>query len=114
MNDFRFWAPTEVIFGKDAECKTGAVASCYGKKALLVYGMQSAKKSGLLDRVEESLKNANIEYKEFGGAKANPTLSHAKEGIKEALDFGADLIIGIGGGSAIDTAKAIAHGAANP
>ena len=114
MNDFRFWAPTEVIFGKDAECKTGAVASCYGKKALLVYGMQSAKKSGLLGRVEESLKNADIEYKEFGGAKANPTLAHAREGIKEALAFGADLIIGIGGGSAIDTAKAIAHGAANP
>lgn len=114
MNDFRYWAPTEVIFGKDAENKTGEVAVKYGRKALLVYGMSSAKKSGLLDRVEESLKKSDIEYKEFGGAVSNPTLSHAREGIKEALDFGADLIIGIGGGSAIDTAKAIAHGAANP
>jgi alcohol dehydrogenase YqhD (iron-dependent ADH family) len=60
------------------------------------------------------LEKYGVTYKEFAGAKANPTLVHAQEGVKEALSFCTDLIIGIGGGSAIDTAKAIAHGAANP
>lgn len=114
MDNFRYYAPTEVIFGKNAEEKTGETAAKYGKRALLVYGKGSVVKSGLLDNVKGSLKDAGIEYKDFGGAKPNPTLAHAEDGIKEALEFGSDLIIGIGGGSAIDTAKAIAHGAANP
>ncbi|MBQ4483018.1 MAG: iron-containing alcohol dehydrogenase [Lachnospiraceae bacterium] len=114
MDNFRYYAPTEVIFGKNAEEKTGETAAKYGKRALLVYGKGSVVKSGLLDKVKGSLKDAGIEYKDFGGAKPNPTLAHAEDGIKEALEFGSDLIIGIGGGSAIDTAKAIAHGAANP
>jgi alcohol dehydrogenase YqhD (iron-dependent ADH family) len=113
MENFRFYAPTEVVFGKDVENQTGETAAKYGKKALLVYGKGSVVKSGLLGRVEKSLSDAGIEYKEFGGAKPNPTLAHAREGIKEAVAFGADMIIGVGGGSAIDTAKAIAHGAAN-
>lgn len=113
MENFKFYAPTEVIFGKDVENQTGETACKYGKKALLVYGKGSVIKSGLLGRVEKSLADASVEYKEFGGAKPNPTLAHAKDGIKEALSFGADMIIGIGGGSAIDTAKAIAHGTAN-
>ncbi|MBO4433215.1 MAG: iron-containing alcohol dehydrogenase [Clostridia bacterium] len=114
MNDFRFFSPTEVVFGKDSENKTGEVAAKYGSRALLVYGKGSVIKSGLLDRVTLSLKKAGISYELFGGAQPNPTLSHAEGGVKVALKFGADLIIGIGGGSAIDTAKAIAHGAANP
>lgn len=113
MENFRFYAPTEVVFGKDVENQTGETAVKYGKKALLVYGKGSVVKSGLLGRVEKSLSDAGVEYKEFGGAKPNPTLAHAREGVKEALSFGADLIIGVGGGSAIDTAKAIAHGTAN-
>ena len=113
MDNFKFYAPTEVIFGKDTENETGETAAKYGKKALLVYGKGSVVKSGLLGRVEKSLTDAGIEYKEFGGAKPNPTLAHAEEGVKEAVSFGADMIIGIRGGSAIDTAKAIAHGAAN-
>ena len=114
MDNFRFFAPTEVIFGKDVEMQTGETAQKYGSKALLVYGKGSVVKSGLLERVEKSLSDAGIAYEEFGGAKPNPTLAHAIEGVKKALLFGADLIIGVGGGSAIDTAKAIAHGAANP
>ncbi len=114
MDSFVFYAPTKVVFGKDAESKTGETAASYGKKALLVFGKSSVVKSGLLSRVEDSLKSAGIEYKEFGGAQPNPTLSHAEEGVKEAVAFGADIIIGVGGGSAIDTAKGIAHGAANP
>ncbi|WP_026524169.1 iron-containing alcohol dehydrogenase [Butyrivibrio sp. MB2005] len=114
MNEFRYYAPTEVVFGKDVENKTGETAAKYGKKALLVYGKESVVKSGLLSRVQKSLADAGISYEDFGGAKPNPTLAHAEEGVQKALDFGADMIIGVGGGSAIDTAKAIAHGAANP
>ncbi len=114
MNDFKFYAPTEVNFGRNAEEKTGEVAAKYGSRALLVYGKSSVIKSGLLSRVKKSLDESRITYRDFGGAKPNPTLAHAEEGVKEAIDFGADMIIAVGGGSAIDTAKAIAHGAANP
>ena len=114
MNDFRFFAPTEVVFGKDAENKTGECAARYGSRALLVYGRGSAEKNGLLERVTASLEKAGVAYSLFGGARPNPTLAHAEDGVRKAIGFGADLIIGVGGGSAIDTAKAIAHGAANP
>ena len=114
MDNFKYYTPTEVIFGRGVEDKTGETAAKYGKKALLVFGKGSVIKSGLLSRVEASLKDAGVGYKEFGGAQPNPTLSHAEEGVKEAVSFGADMIIGVGGGSAIDTAKGIAHGAANP
>ncbi len=113
MENFKYYTPTEVIFGRDAESSIGETAAKYGKKALLVYGKGSVVKSGLLDRVHASLQTAGVEYKDFGGAKPNPTLAHAEEGVKEALAFGADMIVGVGGGSAIDTAKAIAHGTAN-
>ena len=114
MDNFKLYLPTQVIFGKGTENETGAVVAKYGKKALLVYGKSSVIKSGLLGRVEKSLSDAGVEFEEFGGAQPNPTLAHAKEGVKKALDSKADVIIGVGGGSVIDTAKAIAHGAANP
>ena len=114
MQDFKYYAPTEIVFGKDAENKCGEYAKKYGSRAMLVYGKESVIKSGLLKRVETSLKEAGVEYCLFGGARPNPTVSHAEEGVKKAVEFGADIIIGVGGGSAIDTAKAIAHGAANP
>ncbi|MBQ7595192.1 MAG: iron-containing alcohol dehydrogenase [Clostridia bacterium] len=114
MQNFMYYAPTQVVFGKNAEEKTGEYASKYGSRALIVYGKGSVVKSGLLDRVTASLTHAGIEFCLCGGARPNPTLAHAQEGVKAALDFGADIIIGIGGGSAVDTAKAIAHGTANP
>ena len=114
MNDFRFYAPTEVVFGKDAESKIGECSAKYGKRALIVYGKGSVERSGLLARVTASLEKAGVAYNLFGGASPNPTLAHAEEGVKKAVSFSADLIIGVGGGSAIDTAKAVAHGAANP
>ena len=114
MDNFRFYAPTEVIFGKDTEDRTGEIAAKYGSRALLVFGKDSVKKSGLLARVEDSLSAAGMGFLEFGGAQPNPTLSHAEEGVQEAIGFQADVIIGVGGGSSIDTAKAIAHGTANP
>ena len=81
---------------------------------LLVYGGGSAVRSGLIGRVEQSLTEAGIAYEEFGGVKPNPRLAFAEEGVQKALAFGADFILAVGGGSAIDTAKAIAHGTANP
>ena len=114
MNDFRYFSPTEVVFGRDAENKTGELAAKYGGSAFVVYGKGSVIKSGLLDRVTSSLEKSKVRYTLFGGAQPNPTLAHAEEGALKAREFGADLVIGVGGGSAIDTAKAIAHGAANP
>ena len=114
MNNFIFHAPTKIIFGKDTEDKTGDIAKDYGKKALIVYGKGSVIKSGLLNRVKESLTKADMEFEEFGGARPNPTLEHAREGVAIALSINADMIIAVGGGSVIDTSKAIAHGSANP
>ncbi|MCR5735538.1 MAG: iron-containing alcohol dehydrogenase, partial [Lachnospiraceae bacterium] len=115
MNNFYLYLPTKVYFGKDEENKTGEIASSLGaKKVLIVYGGGSVVKSGLLKRVEDSLEKAGLSYEEFGGAKPNPTLAHAEEGVKKAVSMQADLILAVGGGSSIDTAKAIAHGSANP
>lgn len=115
MHSFTYHSPTEVIFGRDAQQKTGARIRKYGgKRVLLVYGGGSAVRSGLLAQVRRSAEEEGLICEEFGGARANPTLEHARKGVQAAVSFGADFIVGIGGGSAIDTAKAIAIGAANP
>lgn len=115
MNDFVFYTPTKVVFGKGSEEKCGDELKKLGAtNVLIVYGGSSAVKSGLLGRVEKSLDEAGIRHTGFGGAKANPTLAHAEGGVKAAIECKADFILGVGGGSAIDTAKGIAHGAANP
>ena len=114
MQDFVFNNTTKIIFGKDSEkniCKE--IKKLGSKKVFIVYGSGSVKESGLLEKTEKLLKDENIEYLSFGGVRANPSLEHAEEGIKEAIDFNADFILAIGGGSVIDTAKAIAHAAAN-
>ncbi len=114
MNNFTYCVPTEIIFGRGAEQETAAAVKRHGgRRVLLVFGGGSVKKSGLLERLEAQLTAADIRFEEFGGAKPNPTLAHAREGVKRAASFGADLILAAGGGSVIDTAKAIAHGAAN-
>ena len=115
MENFVQYTPTEVIFGKGTENQTGEeVKKWGGSRVLLVYGGGSAVRSGLIGRVEQSLTEAGIAYEEFGGVKPNPRLAFAEEGVQKALAFGADFILAVGGGSAIDTAKAIAHGTANP
>ncbi len=115
MQNFTQFAPTEIVFGKGVQSQTGKEVKRWGgSRALLVYGGGSVVRSGLLREVEESLAAEQIVYEEFGGVKPNPRLAHTEEGVKKALDFGADFILAIGGGSAIDTAKGIAHGAANP
>lgn len=115
MESFNYHVPTEVCFGPGSENQTAALVQKYGgSRVLVVYGGQSARKSGLLERITQQLADAGITYAPFGGAQPNPRLSHAREGVAQALALGADLILAVGGGSVIDTAKAIAHGAANP
>lgn len=115
MQNFVQYAPTQVIFGKGTENQTGAEVKRWGgTRVLLVYGGGSVVRSGLLARVERSLEEEQIAYEEFGGVKPNPRLAFAEEGVRRAQAFGADFILAVGGGSAIDTAKAIAHGNANP
>ncbi len=115
MQNFTYHTPTEVIFGKDTVSQVGEEAAKVGAtKVFIVYGSERVRESGLLGKAEAALDSAGIGHKAFGGVKANPTLAHAEEGVRLAIDFGADLILAVGGGSAIDTAKGIAHGAANP
>lgn len=115
MHAFTYYNPTEVIFGENTQSQTAAYVKKYGgTRVLLVYGGGSIRRSGLLDQICNDLADNRIACEPFGGARPNPTLEHAREGVKKALAFQADFILGVGGGSAIDTAKAIAHGAANP
>ena len=115
MNGFTYLSPTEVVFGKDTQDRTGEYVRRYGgSRVLLVYGGGSVVRSGLLARIRRVLEQEGLCCAEFGGAKANPTLEHAREGVRAALEHQADFILGVGGGSAIDTAKAIAIGAADP
>ena len=115
MNSFVYRVPTEVIFGKKTEEQIGEILAKYGKKrAALVFGSDRVKKSGLLGLIESKLDEKGIAYIEIGGVRANPILSHARVAVEEAKKFAPDIIIGVGGGSVLDEAKAIAHGVANP
>lgn len=113
MQDFIFHNPTKIIFGKDRVNQLGSHAATIGSKALLVYGQNSIKTTGLYERIISDLKNHQISYIEHGGVKPNPILSHAQQGAKKAIENQCDYIIAIGGGSVIDEAKAIAAAAAS-
>ena len=114
MTDFEFWSPTYFAFGKGKERRTGELVRQFGgKKALLHYGSGSAVKSGLIGRIKESLASAGVEFEELGGVKPNPRSSLVDEGVRLALEKGIDFILAVGGGSTIDSSKAIAIGAAN-
>ena len=115
MQNFEYCVPTKVVFGRDTESRCGElVRECGGTHALVVYGGGSAVRSGLLGRCTDSLKAAGIPYELLGGVQPNPRAALAREGVQLALESGAELILAVGGGSVIDTCKAIAHGAANP
>ncbi len=115
MNEFTYCLSTEVIFGKNAENQTSRLIKSFGgHKVLVVYGGGSVIKSGLLEKIRHQMEDAGLQTILFGGAMPNPTLAHAREGIALARQEGTDFILGIGGGSSLDTAKAIAHGLANP
>lgn len=110
MNNFDFLNPTKIVFGKGRETEAGKYAAAYGSKVLLHYGGGSIKKTGLYDRVVESLKDAGLEVVELPGVKPNPRLSLVYEGIELCRERNVDLILAVGGGSVIDSAKAIAVG----
>ncbi len=112
MDNFRFYSPTEFIFGRDTQKETGKMTANYGGvKLLMVYGGQSAEKSGLVKQVTDSLDNNKISYCILKGVQPNPTDDRVYEGIGMALKEGVNFILAVGGGSVIDTAKAIALGA---
>ena len=111
MKDFSFYAPTEVVFGKESEEMVADLVKKYGgTKVLVHYGGMSAKRSGLLDKVCGLLTEGGIEFVLLGGVVPNPRLSKVKEGIALCREKGLDFILAIGGGSVIDSSKAIAYG----
>jgi alcohol dehydrogenase YqhD (iron-dependent ADH family) len=114
MKNFEFYAPTRVVFGKDAEKQVGDLVKAQNCKMVLVhFGGNSAKKSGLLEKVFASLKDSGINYVSLGGVVPNPRLSKVYEGIELCKKEGVDFILAVGGGSVIDSAKAIGYGMAN-
>jgi alcohol dehydrogenase YqhD (iron-dependent ADH family) len=112
MENFEFFNPTRIIFGKGTENKIGEILKKDKiKKVLFVYGKESIKKIGLYERVVKALRENNIEFIEHSGVKPNPVLSHTKEGIKKAKEEKVNAILAVGGGSVIDEGKTIAVGA---
>ncbi len=115
MQNFEYYAPTRMIFGRDTHLQVGKIVKEYGfHKVLVHFGGSSAKKSGLLDAVLGALEAEKIEYVTLGGVQANPTLSMARQGIALCRQEKVDLILAVGGGSVIDSSKCIADGAGNP
>ena len=112
MNNFTFYSPTYFVFGKDEENNTGKYVKRFGgKKVLIHYGGGSVVRSGLLDRVKASLEAEGIEYVELGGVKPNPRSGLVYQGIDICREQGVDFVLAVGGGSTIDSSKAIAAGA---
>lgn len=111
MKDFNFYAPTQVVFGRSSEEKLGALIKHYGgHKVLIHYGGGSAVRSGLIDKVHNLLDDAGIAYVDLGGVVPNPLLSMVYKGIELARKEKIDFILAVGGGSVIDSSKAIGYG----
>ena len=110
MLNFIYDNKTKMIFGKDTEIQAGKEVKQYGNRVLLHYGGGSIKKNGLYEKIVNSLKNENLEIFELQGVKPNPRLSLVREGIKICRDNNIDIILAVGGGSVIDSAKAIGIG----
>ncbi len=111
MQNFVLHLPTKIIFGKNTIENIGPETSYYGKKALLVYGSGSIKHNGIYDQVTSSLATAGVAVTEHPGVKSNPLLSHVRDGIKLAIENEVEVVVAVGGGSVIDSAKAICAGA---
>lgn len=115
MYNFNYFTPTQIVFGKGAEQQVGSLVKAQKcKKVLIHYGGGSAKSSGLLDSVKKSLEAENISYVELGGVRPNPRLSLVYMGIELGKREDVDFILAVGGGSVIDSSKAIGYGMANP
>lgn len=110
MENFIFQNQTKIIFGKETEKRVGEFIKIYSKKILFHYDIGSIKNNGVYERVIESLKKEGIEYIELTGIKPNPRLDLVKEGIELCRKEGIEFVLAVGGGSAIDSAKAIAMG----
>ena len=111
MKDFNYYAPTEVVFGKQSEEQVAALVKKYGgTKVLVHYGGKSAERSGLLDKICGLLAAGGVDYVKLGGVVPNPRLSLAQQGIELCRKEGVDFILAVGGGSVIDSAKCIAYG----
>jgi alcohol dehydrogenase YqhD (iron-dependent ADH family) len=112
MNNFKFYSPTKFVFGKNTVGKVAQlIKGCGGKKVLLHYGSRSAEKSGLLAEVEHCLQQDQIEYVKLGGVEPNPVDTLVYQGIELCRNETVDFVLAVGGGSVIDSAKAIAAGA---
>lgn len=112
MENFEFVSPTHFVFGKDAEKQVGAkLAERGATKVLVHFGGQSAVKSGLIDCVKTSLDAVGIQHEELGGVRPNPEIELVREGVALCKEHGIDWVLAVGGGSVIDSAKAIAVGA---
>lgn len=110
MVNFEYFTPTKVVFGKNAEEKTGELIKAQGcKKVLVHYGGQSAKKSGLLDHICASLEKEGISYATLGGVVPNPHLSKVHEGIELCRKEGVDFILAVGGGSVMSDSSVITN-----
>lgn len=115
MRGFEYYTPTRVIFGKDTHLQAGTLLKEYGcRKVLIHYGSGSAVSSGLLDEICTGLKEAEIDFVTLGGVVSNPRLSKVREGIRLCQEEQVDFILAVGGGSVIDSSKAIGYGVANP
>ena len=115
MKYFNFYAPTRVVFGRESEEKLPQLIQQYGGgKVLVHYGGGSARKSGLLDKVEQMLTEAGISFVELGGVVPNPLLSKVREGIELCRKENVNFILAVGGGSVIDSSKAIGYGVGYP
>ena len=113
MFNFSYYTPTQVVFGRDAEAHTGALVKAQGcKKVLIHYGGGSVVRSGLLGRIKASLDKEGVTYIELGGVVPKPRLSLVYQGIELCKKEGVDFILAVGGGSVIDSSKAIAYGLA--
>ena len=110
MQNFSFQNTTKIVFGRDTEKEVGDYTAEHGSRGLLHYGGGSIKKYGTYDKVVESLEKAGVDYVELGGVEPNPKLALVKEGIELAREENVDFILAVGGGSVIDSAKAISVG----
>lgn len=112
MENFTFYSPTEFVFGRDTQKQTGELLKRYGaSKVMILSGGSSAEKSGLLSQIRKSVEDAGLQYVELKGIEPNPVASRVYEGISLAVSESVNFLIAVGGGSVIDTAKAIALGA---
>ncbi|MCR5667081.1 MAG: iron-containing alcohol dehydrogenase [Eubacterium sp.] len=113
MHNFVFHIPTEIYFGKGTQQNIGKIAKQYGSRVLLLYGSERVVKNGLLGELTKNLQQEDISVYKYGGIQANPLLSKAKEIAKYAIEERIELLIAVGGGSVIDTAKAVSIAAVN-